>query len=443
MTSSSTLSVSQFLADVNVGFDELFPGGVAVRGEVAEFHVSQNRWVWFKLKDEGAVVDCFMTVWDLERSGLSADVIDEGMMLVAEGGPSVFPKSGRFSLKVRRLKIDGEGSLKRAYERLKAKLEAEGVFAPERKRPCPAFPVRIGLIASRESAAYTDFLRILRERWPAAKVISAHVAVQGEAAVAGGVGAFRWFNAHPDAADLIVLTRGGGSMEDLQAFNSEPVVRAVFGSRLPVICAIGHERDVTLADLAADARAATPTHAAELAVPDREEVRARLQEARRRLRSGMLHGLDRIGATLARRVSRLDGLVRGRVSDLQRRLDAFASGSRRFVRSLAERRTVIARERLHLATVNLRRLALARERLGSRRRLLRSADPRRPLVLGYALVRSGGALVRSVRAVGAGDRVDVEVRDGTFGVVVAEAGERPKTRRERHDPAPTGNGTLF
>jgi exodeoxyribonuclease VII large subunit len=412
MPPSPALSVSQFLASVNSGFEEMFPTGVPVRGELAEFHVSQGKWVWFKLKDEEAVVDCFMTVWDLERSGLGADTLDDGLVIVADGLPSVFPKSGRFSFKVKRLKLDGEGSLRRAYERLRAKLEAEGVFAVERKRALPRFPERIGIIASRESAAYTDYLRVLRERWPAARVSSAHVQVQGESAVDDIVGAFRWFNAHAADFDALVLTRGGGSMEDLQAFNAEPVVRAVFGSRVPVVCAVGHERDVTLADFAADVRAATPTHAAEIMVPQREEVRERLAIWERRLHDDFRRAVQARRDGLNRTALRLQAGLGGHVAAITRRLDAFRAAGSRFARHVQEVHRDLDDTFSRLPRLVARRTLAISGRLTAAERVLKAHDPRRPLALGYALVRAKGKLVRTAVEAQAAAALDLEFRDG-------------------------------
>jgi exodeoxyribonuclease VII large subunit len=435
MPPAAALSVSQFLASVNESFEAIFPYGAAVRGELAEFHVSQGKWVWFKLKDEDSVVDCFMTVWDLERSGLGADTLDDGLVVVAHGLPSVFPKSGRFSFKVKNLKLDGEGSLRRAYERLKAKLEAEGVFAPERKRALPRFPERIGIIASRESAAYTDFLRVVRERWPGARVSSAHVQVQGESAVDDIVGAFRWFNAHADDYDALVLTRGGGSMEDLQAFNAEPVVRAVFGSRLPVVCAVGHERDVTLADYAADLRAATPTHAAEVLVPDRDEVRARVGEWERRLRQDFRRVVQLRRDALNRSAMRLQSAMGSRVTALTRRLDAFAAAGSRYFRYVQDVRRSLAEDVVRLPRLAARRLLETAGRITAAERVLRAHDPRRPLALGYALVRSHGQLVRSAEAARAAAAMELEFRDGRVPVVPAKV-------ETSTPPRPTKPGTL-
>lgn len=417
----NALSVKDFIEAVGEAFRAAFPDAARVQGEVAEFRVSQGKWVWFKLKDEEAeaVVDCFMTVWDLTRSGLSENMVEDGMVVEVVGEPQVFAKSGRFTLKVSRLKLAREGTLRLAYEKLKAALEGEGVFAVERKRPLPSFPRVIGLVASRESAAYTDFLRILRDRWPATRVLSAHVQVQGEGAPDDIVGAFRWFNAHPGEVEAIVLTRGGGSMEDLMAFNSEAVVRAVFGSRVPVVCAIGHERDVTLADFAADVRAATPTHAAELLVPHREEVAGEIENRRRRLSVAMRHALDGARHRLERSSDRLGMSLRARLDAFRSRLRSFAVESRRFARLVVSREAEVRDLRARLPVLARHAATVAERRLASAARFLQAADPRRPLALGYAIVRREGRLVRSVRGIAAGDALDVEMRDGSIETKVA------------------------
>ena len=240
MEEKKALSVSQFLQGINFAFeDTLFPEGAVVEGEVVEYRISQGKWIWFSLKDETGILSCFATVWQLKQP------LEDGMQVRAHGMPKIHQKSGRFSLTVDRVEMVGEGALKRAFELLKKKLIDEGVFAEERKRPIPRFPERIGLIASTESAAYTDFLKILGNRWGGIKVLATHV---------------------------LVLTRGGGSMEDLHAFNSEEVTRAVFSSKIPVVVGIGHERDESLAEYAADVRASTPSNAAERMVPDREDI---------------------------------------------------------------------------------------------------------------------------------------------------------------------------
>lgn len=406
-------SVGQFVEFVNTALSTaVFPEGTAIEGEVAEYRVSQNKWIWFLLKDEHAVISCFATTWQLRTP------LEDGMKVRVVGLPKIYPKSGKFSVTVERVELVGEGALKRAFELLKRKLSEEGIFDPGRKRPIPRFPQRIGLIASSESAAYGDFLRILKNRWGGLEIRSADVAVQGRDAIHDIVGAFRWFNDHPDAADVLVLTRGGGSLEDLQAFNSEEVARAVFGSRIPVIVGVGHERDETLADYAADVRASTPTNAAELIVPDRKEVMAFVDGGARRLvaamqgaLAGKSRALDGMAATIEmharRRIAEFGHLLK----DLRRSFDGFASR----VGELARQGAVQAVRLSAGAGFWAARLA---DSIDARTRLLRSLDPRRPLEKGYALVTKNGALVKDGGQVDVGDIVDIQLRRGAFGAEV-------------------------
>lgn len=255
-------SVTELNKEVNTLLSDI---NVCVQGEVANFKITQNRFVWFELKDEKSYVSCFLMVFNLR-----VQLID-GMMIQIIGSPGLFTKSGRFHFNVKDIKLVGEGTLKKEYELLKKKLEQEGLFAPERKRALPRFPEKIGLVTSPDAAAYTDVIKIINNRWAGLEILFYPVAVQGQTAVQDIISAFKYFNKQKNI-ETIILTRGGGSMEDLWAFNTEEVCRAVFASSAPVISAIGHERDVTLVDFVADIRAATPSNAAELVVPFKEDV---------------------------------------------------------------------------------------------------------------------------------------------------------------------------
>lgn len=258
------LSVSDFVGLVNQTLEYAYPT-VNVVGEVAEFRVSQGKWVSFKLKDGGAVVNCFMSVFQLRIP------LEDGMKILVVANPKLNPK-GYFNLNIRTVKPVGEGSIKKGFELLKAKLEAEGLFAPERKRPLPRTPAHIGVITSTESAAYADFSTILNQRWGGAKVTVAHTQVQGDPAADQMIRALSYMNELEDLPEVLVIIRGGGAAEDLMAFNDEPLARAIAGSRIPTLVGVGHEIDHTLADMVADVRAATPTNAAEIVVPDKQEI---------------------------------------------------------------------------------------------------------------------------------------------------------------------------
>lgn len=336
------------------------------------------------------------------------------------GYPKIHAKSGKFSVTVERVELMGEGALRRAFELLKKKLAAEGLFAIERKRPLPRFPESVGLIASRESAAYSDFLRILGGRWGGLKIHSAHVQVQGRDAVADIVGAFKYFNAHPGLADVLVLTRGGGSLEDLQAFNSEEVVRAVFGSAIPVVVGVGHERDETLADYAADLRASTPTHAAELLAPHRREVAAFVDGGVERMH-GALRG------AVGGRAAAIDGMARQIEAHARRRIDDFRHLLLDFARHFAAFRTSNASRLAQGAALASRLSSSAsfwagrfRTAIEAQERLLANVDPRRILSRGYALVRAGGKIVKSAQAVDIGQTVDIQLHQGRIMSKVTE-----------------------
>jgi exodeoxyribonuclease VII large subunit len=257
-------SVSDFIAVSNQVLEMSFPG-VEVEGEVASFKVNQNKYVFFDLKDDGGSVGCFMTVWQLRVA------LEDGMKVVVRAVPKLTPW-GKFSLTVQAVRPSGEGSLKKNFELLKAKLEKEGLFASERKRTLPARPQHVAVISSTQAAGYADFIKILNDRWGGLQVDVAHVQVQGIDAPDQMIRALEYFNTREVLPEVIVLIRGGGSADDLSAFNDEKLVREVAASRVPTLVGVGHEVDVSLSDLAADVRAATPSNAAQLLVPDRREV---------------------------------------------------------------------------------------------------------------------------------------------------------------------------
>ena len=275
-SSELTVSVSEFVALLNQTLDFAYPS-LVITGELANLRVSKNRWVYFDLKDDEASVKFFGTIYQLPGP------LEDGMMLKVRGSPRLHPLYG-FSVTVQTIQPAGEGTIRRAAELLQRKLTLEGLFAPERKRPLVYPPRRIGLITSNKSAAYADFIKILAARWGGIEITLIDVQVQGEPAVGQIVGAIDQFNAQAEPPDVVVLIRGGGSADDLAAFSSEQVTRAVAASRAPTLVAIGHEIDVSLAELAADRRASTPSNAAELLVPDRSAILAQLKDYALQLR---------------------------------------------------------------------------------------------------------------------------------------------------------------
>lgn len=256
-------SVSDFVAVFNQTIEYVYPT-VTIVGELANFRVSKNKWVYFDLKDEVSSLKFFGTIYSLPGP------LEDGLMLQVVGTPRLHQTYG-FSVTVSSIAPVGVGSIKKASSLLQEKLSKEGLFNPERKRKLPYPPSRIGLITSSESAAYHDFNKILGMRWGGIEIIHTDVQVQGETAPAQIVEAIVKLN-NLDTLDVIVVTRGGGSADDLKAFNNEQVVRTIASSRVPTLVAIGHEVDSSLSELAADMRASTPSNAAEILVPDRAAV---------------------------------------------------------------------------------------------------------------------------------------------------------------------------
>lgn len=278
------LSVSDFIALTNQTLEYIYPS-VSIEGEVAGFKVNQSKYVFFDLKDDGGSLGCFMTVWQLRRP------IEDGMKVIVTAVPKL-TQWGKFSLTVRAVRPSGEGSLKKSFDLLQTKLEKEGLFSTERKRPLPALPGRIAVISSTQAAGYADFMKILNDRWGGLRVDVAHVQVQGVDAPDQLIRALKYFNSRPDLPEVIVIIRGGGSADDLSAFNDELLVREIAASRAPTLVGVGHETDVSLADLAADVRAATPSNAAQLVVPDRQEITRRTRQHVRSLEQRLSQQID-------------------------------------------------------------------------------------------------------------------------------------------------------
>ncbi len=403
------LTVSAFVARLNAAFRSSFPGSW-VKGEAGEWRVWSSGHAYFSLKDDAATLPAVMWADDVRRLKFR---VEAGMELLAFGRPNFYPPSGKLSFVVSQLEPAGVGALQVAFEQLKAKLQAEGLFAVERKRPLPLLPARIGLVTSRHGAAVRDVLKVLSLRFPNAHVTIYPVAVQGAGAPAEIARAVRSFSDRL-AADVVIVARGGGSKEDLAAFNDEEVVRAVAASSIPTISAVGHEVDVTLTDLAADVRAATPSQAAELVVGRREELERLFVTAERRLQTGIRTRLGEAGAelsslaasgafagfpaVLARRRLEADGAAR-RLTSAVRQLPAVL-GERlghfegRLLgwpgrAALGFRRESAFREERHLVDRMREVTTRAGERLGLAAGRLSALDPLKILSRGYAVAYKG------------------------------------------------------
>jgi exodeoxyribonuclease VII large subunit len=367
-----------------------------VKGEISNFSRPGSGHLYFTLKDAEAALRCVMWRSDAVRQRY---VPRDGETIEAHGHLGVYESAGQVQLYADTLRPAGEGEVFQAFQRLKARLEAEGLFDPERKRPLPAWPHRIGIATSPAAAALRDVLHVLRRRFPLAEVVLAPTPVQGPEAPVGIVAALHALNRYA-APDVILLVRGGGSLEDLAGFNSEDVARAIAASAAPVVCGVGHETDFTIADFVSDVRAATPSVAAELIAPDRlelaESVRgARLQLVRCFAQSLSVHRdvLRQAGIELA------SAAPRARMANARQRVDELQVRALRGMQSL-----------LALQGASVRGLT----------QTLRAVGPPAVLARGYAVVKqkSTGAIVRSVGQVRAGDPLDIQVHDGTFPATV-------------------------
>lgn len=275
---------TEFIEVVNQTLDYAY-SSVEITGEVASFKINQGKWVFFDLKDEESSVPCFMTLWSLRQP------LEDGMKVVIRGVPKL-TKWGKFSITVSQVAPVGEGSLKKAFEMLKKKLTAEGLFDLEKKRPLPEDLTRIGVISSTQAAGYADFIKIINTRWGGMKVQVAHTQVQGMDAPDQMIKALRYFNERGDV-QIIVILRGGGSADDLSCFNDEKLVREIASSRILVATGIGHEVDESLADLAADVRASTPSNLAEILTKDRVEEKTKIRRMMHRAEQTVIQEIDR------------------------------------------------------------------------------------------------------------------------------------------------------
>jgi len=373
---------------------------IYVRGEISNYKLYPSGHHYFTLKDAEGAMRCVMFKGAATHLKFRPE---NGMKVIAFGRISVFPRDGAYQLYCTSLSADGVGDLYVAFEQLKEKLYQEGLFDPEHKKPLPSYPQRIAIITSSAGAAVHDMIRILRRRYPIAKVLLLPVRVQGVEAPPEIVGAIRYANRW-QLADVIITGRGGGSIEDLWAFNDERVARAIYASEIPVISAVGHEPDVTISDFVADRRASTPSNAAEIAVPDMTELLRGLQAADNRLIQSELNLLEREN-------QRLTSLAGKRaLTDPT----AFLQDKKMYLDYIQQKLGGAARQTLE---ADSRRFAQLTAKLDA-------MSPLKVLGRGYAMVQSeDGTVLRSAQQVSIGDQVHVHLGEGTLHCTVNDKGE--------------------
>ena len=370
---------------------------IAVRGEISNYKLYPSGHHYFTLKDESAALKCVMFKGNASRLRFRPE---NGMKVIAMGKISVYPRDGAYQLYCTAMAMDGVGDLYAAFEQLKQRLAQQGLFDPAHKKPIPKLPGTIGIVTSSAGAAVHDMLRILRKRYPLTKVILLPVRVQGAEAPGEIAAAIRYANAW-QLADVLIVGRGGGSIEDLWAFNDERVAWAIYESEIPVISAVGHEPDVTISDFVADLRAATPSNAAELAVPDQGVILQTLDS----MENAIASSLNRQLKTARQQLNILSA------SNALRSPDAYLKQKEKALELLTNR----------LAAAQIRNVAQTRQRYISLVSKLDAMSPLKVLMRGYAMAETeSGTLVRSIQQVDPGDRIDISLSDGKLTATVVE-----------------------
>lgn len=372
MFGDESLSVSEFIDFLNQTLEAAYPI-VSIVGELANFRVSKNKWVYFDLKDEFSTLKFFGTVYQL------SDPLEDGMMLKVSCNPRLHKNYG-FSMQIQNIKPVGEGSIRRTAELLQVKLSQQGLFDVDKKRPLPYPPVNIALITSAQSAAYHDFIQIINNRWNGVNINLIDTQVQGEIAERQLIEAIKHFNSKPNDYGVLVLIRGGGSPEDLAAFSSEAVTRAVAASKIPTLVAIGHEIDISLAELAADRRASTPSHAAEILVPDKRAVHSSLLNSKKYITQKVEELISSTSVELGFKAKQLE-------------------------------------------TITSTKLAGFSSNLVHQRELLEAYNPKLVLERGYSIVRKAGKVVRSTKNISVDDTLDINLARGTVTTSVKSINE--------------------
>lgn len=445
-------SVSQINALIKGAIEKGLPPRLMVKGQIMDWKRHQSGHCYFLLKDVDSQLPCVL--WSSRYQKLKFRP-ENGMEILAIGHVEVYVPQGKYQLYADELEPAGIGALQIAFEQMYAKLKAEGLFDERYKKPLPKFPMRIGILTSKSGAAVHDMADSILQRWPCAKLFLFDVPVQGEGAAEKIAQKLRWINRQNRCLklDVLIVGRGGGSMEDLWAFNEEVLARAIFESKIPIISAVGHEIDTTIADLVADARASTPTKAGIIAVPDRREVlhrldmlsrrleqliRTRLESAHGRLETILAswvfrepHGLvERAWQLVDMRSLRLAGVMRQQITRLRQRLEQCGQVVRRLepVRLIAGQRIRLERMQAMLGQSLAKVMEQKRLQLAAAENKLTAMDPRAVLKRGYSITKNirTGAVIRRVEEVQEGDEILTELADQ----------QHLKSRVEERQPSP-------
>jgi len=396
--STAILSVSELTRQIKSGLETLFPL-VKIKGEISNYKRHSSGHSYLTLKDDGAQIPAI--IWKNTGIRLAVELRD-GINVVVEGRLEVYPPSGRYQLICTSVSAAGEGALQQAFAELLQKLAQAGYFAQERKKPIPAIPETIALITSSTGAVIEDMCKVLERRFPAARVLLYPVKVQGADAAESVAAGIAWFNETKNPShqpDLIIIARGGGSLEDLQAFNDEIVATALYRSKIPVISAIGHETDLTIADMAADLRAGTPSIAAELAVPDTGEL------------------LRQIETLELKQVRAISGKAEGAERQIYSLCSSFAFNRPPLQMQQFEERIIMLLDRTAKSIRNI--YSEKAERYASIHQQLAMLDFRKTLERGYVLVRKEGKFMTGITELHPSDKVELLFHQGTLPAVIS------------------------
>lgn len=400
-TKRSYLTVSELNSYINeLFYNDLFLQNTMVIGEISGLKVyQQSGHIYFNLKDENSVLNCVM--FKRKSANLSFKP-ENGMEVIIKGRVSVYDKQGRYQLYAEEMHLSGQGGMYIYLEQLKQRLEQQGYFAPEIKKALPAFAKRVGVVSSQDGAALRDIIKVLKERNPGVEIVVAHSSVQGEQAPGELAEALNLLNEY-GGLDVIIIGRGGGSFEDLMAFNSEEVVKAVYNSQIPVISAVGHEIDFSLCDLAADVRAATPTQAAQLAVHDIKQLNMQLNA----VQAVMIKAVTRI---LLIKAENLDRIM---LTDIWQ-----TSGN---LLTSADNQLIMLRSRMYEAIKKKFSEEANKYRLQFEK--INALNPRKILNRGYGVIKKDRYLINSINSAEIGDTLKILVSDGFFEVEIKNKGK--------------------
>ncbi len=415
---SEVLSVSAFIQQINSIIGEQT---VQIEGEVSAFQMSSfanNQWVFFDLKDEQkeAKIRCFTTVANLRKSRISPV---DGMRIIVTGKSRLSPKSGIFSVMVDTLAVSGEGELAKAFELLKQKLELEGLFNETRKRAIPDMPQKIGVITSQDAAAYKDFMKVLGARMGDLELYFHHAQVQGERAVDSIINAIDNLNSYPEI-EVIVLTRGGGAMDDLHAFNDETVARAIYNSAKPIISAIGHERDFTIVDFVADMRASTPSNAAELLTPHRDELLASVTQKERIIQSSIQYQLQTLISQIDQNLHTLERYIRRTSDQVKMGIQKLEYLTFQKLSEIQQYQHQVGNNVNQLETLISNNLSQFKNKLALLQSKLAAFDPQSILQKGYSITKIYDKIITDSKQLKEGDILTTQFHNGQINSIVTK-----------------------